>query len=732
MVDCKKGGATMTPYPILAPVVGGIPPDLRKLPQWVIWRADWQPDKAKYNKIPIDAKTLNLASSTNPATWTDFGHALSVYEQNRERFAGVGFVVTEDDDFVGVDLDGCVEQAPDGSMLITAEAQRWIEHFGSYAEFSPSGHGNRIFVKGHLPPGGRKRGTVEIYEDGRFLTLTGRSVVTPPLPIAERQREIEEFHAEVFAKTERQEEKARTHARAEIPDDELLQKAFQARNGATICALYSGNWSGYGSQSEADLALCSKLAFWTGPDSARLDDLFRKSKLMRDKWDKRHYGDGATYGEATIRRAIDDCREFYRWNGHTQKNTGDQAAGAAAGAAQGAATDDQPIIQDVCLADVTPERVEWLWQGRIPLGALTILEGIEGEGKSTLLCAVAAAITLGSGLPDSEKAEPGSVLWLSAEDDLARVLKPRLMAAGADCGRVFAVGEPFALDTRGILGLRERVAERMPRLAVIDPIFAYTRGDANKGSDSRSLTNELKTIAEQFNVAVVLVRHVGKSKGFGDPRAAGLYSIEWRAAARSVLLAGSDPDTPQRRALTHSKNNFGPLAESIGYVVEPDALSPSGARFYWTGKSELTARRILAAAGDEEERSGRREAEDFLRDALQGGERPAKDIQRDARTLGISETTLNRTKRALGVLSKKLGGNFGGKPDWHWCLPAEDGPEGGLEDGHTLVDDHLQANRSGSSTSGNGLAEDGQFPKSDHLQDHLQGGDHLQPEEGEL
>jgi hypothetical protein len=376
---------------------------------------------------------------------------------------------------------------------------------------------------------------------------------------------------------------------------------------------------------------------------------------------------------------------------------------------------EKSLIQDVRLADVTPQKIEWLWRDRIPLGALTIVEGIEGEGKSTALCNIAALTTRGDGLPDNEKSEPASVLWLSAEDDLARVLKPRLMAVGADCELVYAVGEPFTLDERGILGLRELIAQRKPRLVVIDPLFAYTRGDANKGSDSRSLTNELRTIAEQFNVAMVLVRHVGKSKGFGDPRAAGLYSIEWRAAARSVLLAGSDPDNPQRRALTQTKNNFGPLAEAIGYVIEPDASSPSGAHFYWTGRSELTARRILSAAGDDEERSGRREAEDFLRDALAQGEKPAKDVQKEARTLGISEITINRTKRALGIKSKKLGGNFGSKAEWYWSLSTEDD-----QDDHTLRNDHLQASHSSKSGSGNALAEDGQSSMSDHLDDHLQ------------
>lgn len=320
----------MNQYPILSPVVEQIPVELRQSPQWVNWRADWQPDKGKYNKPPIDSKTLDLASSTDAATWADFETAVSTYQQHRSQLAGVGFVVTDADDYVGVDLDGCVEVAPDGSLLISPEAQRQIDRFKSYTEYSPSSRGIRIFVKGHLPPGGRKKGKIEVYENARFLTVTGRSVTTPPSPVSERQREIEQFHAEVFAKAERPEERARPRSRVELPDDELLQKAFQARNGVTISALYSGDWSSYPSRSEADLALCGKLAFWTGPDAARLDGLFRRSGLMREKWDKSHYSDGSTYGESTIRKAIDDCREFYQSNGHAPKanpGTAEQGSG---------------------------------------------------------------------------------------------------------------------------------------------------------------------------------------------------------------------------------------------------------------------------------------------------------------------------------------------------------------------------------------------------------------------
>src|SRR5262249_42227689 len=162
-------------------------------------------------------------------------------------------------------------------------------------------------------------------------------------------------------------------------------------------------------------------------------------------------------------------------------------------------------------------------------------EGAEGEGKSTVLCAIAGAVTCGQGLEDMVfENGPENVLWLSAEDSPGHVLKPRLLAAGADESRVFVVDGAFTFDDKGIALVKAMIERTRPALVVIDPIFAYTKGDPSKGADARATTNALRQIAADSGAAIVLVRHIGKSKGLGDPRAAGLNSIEWRGAARSV------------------------------------------------------------------------------------------------------------------------------------------------------------------------------------------------------
>lgn len=361
------------------------------------------------------------------------------------------------------------------------------------------------------------------------------------------------------------------------------------------------------------------------------------------------------------------------------------------------------------MADVERLDVEWLWEGRIPLHALTIIEGIEGVGKSTLLAAIASSVSIGKGLPGVERQDPAAnIVWLSAEDNLSHVLKGRLEASKADCSRIFAVEEPFTFDQRGLLALAEGLARYTPRLVIIDPIFAYTDGDANKGKDSRALTRELKALAEKFACAIVLVRHIGKSKGFGDPRAAGLYSIEWRAAARSVLLVGADPDNRHKLAITHTKNNLGPFAESLGYSIEKDPDSPCGARFYWKGLSDLTAERILAAISNEDEKGERLDAVDFLRELLKDGPVESKEVEKARKAAQISDYALRRAKASLGIKVRKSGSPSTNEPQkWGWVLPEglDEGVDEGVEGVEKKENQRLRSNHSDKSIYSNNLSE---------------------------
>jgi hypothetical protein len=297
----KKTAGRPTPLPLLAE---NLPAQLTDLPQFVVWKyiedLDVETGETDWDKPPFNARTGGLASSTNPATWSPFAVALDAY--NRGGWDGLGFVLhkkkgEDGPGLVGVDLDKCRD--PD-----TGVVEQWALHvvakLNTYTEVSPSGRGIRLFVLGKLPPTGRKKGRFEVYETGRYFTLTGQRVEGTPATIENRQAELEQIHRSMFAEPKHQQD---SHAGAattptNLDDAEILRKACEAKNGSKFERLWNGDITNYKSRSEADLALCSYLRFWCGQDPGRIDELFRQSGLFRSKWNR------DDYRERTIARAL--------------------------------------------------------------------------------------------------------------------------------------------------------------------------------------------------------------------------------------------------------------------------------------------------------------------------------------------------------------------------------------------------------------------------------------------
>ena len=282
----------------------GIPPEeLTKLPQWVSWR--YEDRGGKPTKVPISPITGRAASCTNSATWSDYRSAL------RHSFGrglpGVGFVFAEGDPYAGIDLDRCRNPLTE---LIEPWADRIVNDMTSYTEITPSGTGLHIIVEGVIPPGGNRSGHIEMYDRRRYFTVTGNRLRRTPAVINQRREELRALHERIFPPQNRNQQPDRNADAAllNISDQEILEKARRAANGGKFEMLWVGEWQKqYPSQSEADLALCAILAFWTGGNAARVDALFRQSGLMRAKWDRRHFNDGKTYGEATVETA---CRRL--------------------------------------------------------------------------------------------------------------------------------------------------------------------------------------------------------------------------------------------------------------------------------------------------------------------------------------------------------------------------------------------------------------------------------------
>lgn len=280
-----------------------IPQDLRDLYQWVCWKS--QERNGKFTKVPFSPQTGTLAATSDPRTWSDFNTACHVFEQGG--YDGIGFVFTKNDPYCGIDLDKCRD--PD-TGIIEPWAQAIIEKLNSYTEISPSGQGVHIIIESQLPEGQRRRGQIEMYETGRYFTMTGHHLDGTPDSIHNRQVEIEMLHAEMFGSRENTQNTSHTgKSTSTISDEEVLGRARKSKNADKFERLWSGDWTEYASQSEGDLALCSMLAFWTEGNADQIDRLFRQSGLFREKWDEKHFGDGRTYGQGTVQMALQQANE---------------------------------------------------------------------------------------------------------------------------------------------------------------------------------------------------------------------------------------------------------------------------------------------------------------------------------------------------------------------------------------------------------------------------------------
>jgi len=269
-----------------------IPPELKTLPIWVGFKFITQKDK-KAKKVPVNVATGGNAKSNEPATWRPLGEVIA--RADVLDLDAIGFAITKP--IIGIDIDGCVTGG-----VIAPYARKIISALDSYTEFSPSGAGIHILCKGELP-NDRKFSElgVEMYSGGRFFTFTGDIVPECKGTIEARKDELLKLFEEL-----KQAEEEKKSVRS------ILSKIKKSKDSEAFFALYQGRWQeSYPSQSEADLALCNKLAFWTGKDPALMDLLFRQSGLMRLKWDEKHFGDGKTYGQVVIEKAVKDVENVF-------------------------------------------------------------------------------------------------------------------------------------------------------------------------------------------------------------------------------------------------------------------------------------------------------------------------------------------------------------------------------------------------------------------------------------
>lgn len=299
---------------------------------WVIWRWTFkQLPRPYWTKPPFRPCDGRPASHSRPADWATLDQAVAAIGQHDAD--GIGLVLTKDIGITAIDLDHCRDRE---TGVVEPWARAIIERLNSYTEPSASGAGIRILIRASLPERGRRRDQIELYDNQRYVTLNGNREADSPATIEPRQAELDALYHELFGT------KGRPASRATLPvggandDDALLSRARAANDGGKFARLWRGDITGYPSQSEADLAFCAKAAFWTRGDAAAIDRWMRASGLMRaDKWDTVHYGDGRTYGQATIAEALRTVTDHYRQTSATK-----------------AGDDEDEAIVDISLTDL--------------------------------------------------------------------------------------------------------------------------------------------------------------------------------------------------------------------------------------------------------------------------------------------------------------------------------------------------------------------------------------------
>lgn len=598
-------------------IFDNIPEELRKLPQWVLWRLE------DGKKIPYQP-TGGRASTTNKEHYSSYNDVISRHFMGG--YSGIGFVFTANDDYVGIDMDNAVV---DGQYA--ADAIKVLNQFAgkAYAELSQSGKGIHIICKGKLF--NRKSDIIEMYNDKRYFALTGKRI-NGLETITNCQKEIEDVHSWYFDKSTVDTPDLIFGERPE--DFDLVCDMYQSKSGEKIKRLWQGDISEYNNDhSAADQALCNFLAFWLKKDKEEMDRFFRMSGLCRPKWDEIHNGKD-TYGQMTIQKAIDGCRDVYTGKKPRKYNI-------------------NHTFSPKKLKVVEQEPMEWIWRPYVPRGELTLVSGDGGVGKSFFMAYLMAEFSKGRN-PDIDMSifcgqgwQPLKVLYISAEDSIEKTTKSRLVGLGANEDNI------DVFFYRGGWGFDDEIFQSTVKankydVIIFDPLKSLLTGDYNKANEIRQELSPLLDLAHETKAAIIGIHHNNKNE-FQSAAAKVSGSSEFVNIPRNVITVVKVDNT--QKAFGQIKTNM-PGASDIANLWHID----ENGRFVYDGISGKTIYELASPRkeGRQRQTPALDEAVVFLRNTLADGPKMRDEIMREAYNLGISEMSLKRAKVVIGVQSERM------------------------------------------------------------------------------
>lgn len=315
-------------------------------------------------------------------------------------------------------------------------------------------------------------------------------------------------------------------------------------------------------------------------------------------------------------------------------------------------------LEIITVSDIPVQPVKWLWYPFIPKGKLSLLQGDPGEGKTTLVLTIIAALTTGTPLPgEDDPPAPSHVIYQTAEDGVGDTIRPRLENAHADTDLVHIISEkdsPLSLSDERIT---QSIQKLDAKLLVIDPLQAYLGADVdmNRANEVRPVLQKLSRVAEDTGCAILLIGHMNKME-YGKSLYRGLGSVDIPAACRSVLLLTHSPKEPGIRYLYQVKSTFTPKSVCLPMSMDDGIQFLPFVDLAEEVFPEEThpPHKPVATKKDA--------ADSLLKSMLSDGPVPAKTVMARLLEEGISERTAKYAKLRAGIGSKRVG------DCWYWEL----------------------------------------------------------------